>query len=125
MINPKRIFLIDALGALLTTFLLFGVLAQFELYFGMPKHVLYLLASIAFCLFIFSLGSYKLIKVNWKPFLRILITFNSAYLMLSIGLIIKYSIVLTELGWIYFILEFIVIGILIYVEYMILSKNIS
>jgi hypothetical protein len=115
--NPKRIFLIDSFGALLTAILLFGILAQLEQYFGMPKHALYLLSGIAFGLFIYSMSCHRIIKSNWKPFLIILIICNIIYSLISLGLIIKYSEELTELGWIYFILELIVIGIIIIMEY--------
>ncbi len=114
--NSKRIFLIDSFGALLTAISLFGILAQLEQYFGMPRKILYLLSGIAFCLFIYSISCHKLIKSNWKPFLRILIICNIIYSLISFGLMIKYSEKLTELGWIYFILELIVIGIIIIVE---------
>jgi hypothetical protein len=50
-INPNRVFLVDAIGALLTAFFLFSILAQFESFFGMPSKILYLLSGIAFCLF--------------------------------------------------------------------------
>ena len=115
--NQKRIFLIDAFGALLTTILLFGILAQLEQYFGMPKNTLYLLSGIAFCLSIYSISCHILIKSNWKPFLRILIICNLLYLLVSLVMIIKHSEKLTELGWTYFILELIVIGIIVIVEY--------
>jgi hypothetical protein len=117
IINPNRIFLIDAFGALLTTFLLFGILAQLEQYFGMPKKVLYLLSGIAFCLFIYSISCHRLLKSNWKPFLRILIIGNVIYSLISLGLIIKYSEKITELGWMYFTLELAVIEFIIIVEY--------
>ena len=105
--NPKRIFLIDAFGALLSAISLFGILAQWEHYFGMPKKTLFLLSGIAFCLFIYSMSCHRFIKSNWKPFLRILIVFNIVYLLISFGFIIKYSEKLTKLGWVYFILELI------------------
>lgn len=115
--NTKRIFLIDAFGALLTAISLFGILAQFEQYFGMPKKSLYLLSVIAFCLFTYSISCHRLVKSNWKPFLRILIICNILYLLISLGMIIKHSEKITELGWIYFAIEFIVIGIIVNVEY--------
>lgn len=115
--NPKRVILIDAFGALLTTFLLFGILAQLQHYFGMPNKVLYLLSGIAFCLFIYSISCHTLIKSNWKPFLRILIICNLVYSLVSLVMIIKHSEKLTELGWVYFILELMVIGIIVLVEY--------
>lgn len=115
--NPKRIFLIDALGALLTSILLFGVLAQLEQYFGMPSNALYVLSVIAFCLFVYSIICHQLIKSNWKPFLRMVMIFNSIYLLFSIGLIFSCFEKISGLGFIYFIVEFIVIGIIIIIEF--------
>ena len=117
IINPKQIFLIDAFGALLTTFLLFGILAQLQQYFGMPNKILYLLSGIAFCLFIYSISCHMLIKSNWKPFLRILMICNLLYSLVSLIMIIKHSEKLAELGWVYFILELMVIGIIVTMEY--------
>ncbi len=121
--NPKKIFLIDALGALLTAILLFGILAQLEKYFGMPSNVLYTLSGVAFCLFIYSISCYQLINSNWKPFLKIIIGCNSIYLLVSMACIVLHSDKLTELGWMYFILEFVVIGIMIIVEYKLCSNQ--
>ncbi len=45
--SPKRLFLMDGLGALTTAGLLFFVLAESEIIFGMPKAVLHLLSFIA------------------------------------------------------------------------------
>lgn len=115
--NPKRIFLYDAFGALLTAFSLVAILAQLEQYFGMPQETLFLLAGIAIGLFIYSLSCHRFIKSKWKPFLRILIICNAAYLLISLGMVIKHSETLTALGWLYFILEFIVIGVIIRIEY--------
>jgi len=115
--NPKRVFLIDAFGALLSAILLIGILAPLEHYFGMPKMTLYLLAGIAFCLFIYSISCNRFIKSNWKPFLIIVIISNIIYSLISLALITTYSEKLTELGWIYFMLEFIIIGIIVIVEF--------
>jgi len=122
--NPKKIFLIDALGALLSAILLYGILAQLEEYFGMPSKVLYTLSGVAFCLFMYSICCYQLINSNWKPFLRIIIGCNSIYLLVSIACIVIHANELTELGWMYFILEFVVVGILIIVEYKIYSNQV-
>jgi len=114
--NPRSIFLIDAIGALITALFLLGILAQLENYFGMPSKVLYLLSVIAFCLFLYSISCHRLIKSNGKPFLSLLIFFNLIYLLISIGMVIKYYVNLTKLGVIYFILELIIIGIVIIIE---------
>jgi thiol:disulfide interchange protein len=53
--HPKRLFLIDGLGAFLTAFMLGVVLANFESSFGMPLKTLYFLSFLAglFCLYSF------------------------------------------------------------------------
>ena len=101
----------------MTAISLIGILAQFEQYFGMPKKSLCILSGIAFCLFTYSISCHRLIKSNWKPFLRILIICNIMYLIISLGLIVKHSEKITELGWLYFVLEFIIIGVIVSVEY--------
>ncbi|TPN88026.1 hypothetical protein [Aquimarina algicola] len=120
--HPRRIFLVDALGALLSAILLFGVLAQFEHYFGMPRKVLYILSVLAFCLFGYSISCYQFIKTNRKPFLKVIIACNIVYSLISIGLIVEYFDKITELGFIYFVLELIVIGVIVFVEYRTLQK---
>ncbi len=116
MNNLNWIFLIDAIGALLTAFFLFGVLATFEVYFGMPSKVLYLLAGIACCFSIYSISCYLLIKENWKPFLIVIIISNTIYALLSIGFIIAHSDKLTKIGFLYFSLEIIIIGLIVIME---------
>jgi hypothetical protein len=123
-INPNRVFLVDAIGALLTTFFLFGILAQFESFFGMPSKTLYLLSGIAFCLFIYSITCHLLIAENWKPYLKIIIICNIIYGLLSIGFVNIHFEKITEFGIAYFVAEIIIIGIIVFLEYKILG-NIS
>ena len=44
-LHPKKLFLIDGLGAMLSAFLLGIVLVELETIFGIPTSVLYWLAS--------------------------------------------------------------------------------
>lgn len=115
--DPKKIFLIDALGALLTAILLSALLAPLEHYFGMPSIVLYSLSGIGFFLFIYSISCHRFIKSNWKPYLVGIIACNFIYSILSIGLIYEHYGKLTYLGLIYFAFELIVIGIVVTIEF--------
>ncbi len=115
--NPKRVFVMDALGAWLSMILLYGVLVPFESFFGMPRKALYVLSGIAFCLFIYSTACNRLIKSNWKPYLRLLIICNVLYTVLSIGYLIKHANHLTTFGWLYFIPELVLVGIVVWIEY--------
>jgi len=123
IVNPKLIFKIDALGALLTTVSLL-VIAKLETYFGMPSKILYILSGVTFCFFMYSISCFRLIKSNWKPFLIIIIVCNSIYVLVSSRLIIMHSEKLTKLGWVYFILEIIVIALVVILEYKSYSNQI-
>ena len=115
--TPKRVFLIDACGALITATSLLGILAQLEYLFGMPRDVLFVLSGIAFCLFLYSIICYRFINTNWKSFLKLLILFNFSYILVTLGMIIKYKAELTIIGLIYFIIELILIGFIISLEF--------
>ena len=90
-INLKNVFLIDAIGALLTAFLLFAVLAQLEQYFGMPKQVLFLLSGSAFCLFVYSISCHRFIKKKSSGFLLLLMILNTIYVLASIAMVIQHA----------------------------------
>lgn len=115
-ITPKKLFLIDSLGALLTAFLLFFVLKRFDDYFGMPKHILNYLSVIAFAFFLYSFTCHIFLKRNWKTFLKIIITANLLYTFLTFSLVIYHLKILTLLGIIYFILEIIIVLVLVSFE---------
>ncbi len=113
---PKKLFLIDSLGALVTAFFLFIVLKDFNEYFGMPITILNYLSSIAACLCIYSITCFVIIKKNWIPFIRIISTANLLYCILTISLIIFYHHQLTIFGIAYFLGEIAIILGLVYIE---------
>lgn len=115
--NPKRIFLIDALGACLTAFLLFAVLARFETHFGMPRKVLYGLSLMACVLAILSFSCYFFSSQNWKSYLKIIAIANFVYCCMTMGLVLFYWQQMTFLGLGYFGGEVLVIGGLVWVEW--------
>lgn len=116
-ITPKKLFLIDAIGALVSAIFLGVVLVNLKEYIGMPQDVLYLLAFLPVLFFIYSTSCYSFIKNNWKPYLRIIAVINMLYCLLSISMIIIHATALTILGYAYFIVEAIIVGVLAVVEY--------
>ncbi|MCF6348539.1 MAG: hypothetical protein L3J20_09610 [Flavobacteriaceae bacterium] len=81
--NPKKLFLIDSLGAFITAFLLGVVLTRFEVVFGMPKTVLYYLSLIALIFSIYSICCHFLLEKNWKPYLKGIIIANLTYCLIT------------------------------------------
>lgn len=111
--NPKFVFLFDAFGALLTCTLIGGLLVAYQSHIGLPFTWLYILASIAAVLTVYSSLCAVLIQKKWRPFLKVIITANTLYTCLTTALIIIYSQELESLGFAYFIGEiFVLIGVI-------------
>lgn len=118
----RRIFLIDALGAMLSTLLLF-ILSLHETTFGMPPWVIYQLIPIPFLLVLYSLTVYLLKPIRWNLFLRIIATANLIYCLVTLFLVIQFMVDLTLYGKIYFVTEMVLIIILSIFELSISRKN--
>ncbi|MFC4816623.1 hypothetical protein [Flavobacterium sp. GCM10023249] len=114
--EPKKLFLIDSLGALTTAFLLFVVLGNFNEYFGMPKRILTYLSVIAVCFCIYSTTCFFVIKTNWSPFIKGISIANLLYCVLTIGLTIFYNPQLKTIAIAYFLGEIAIIFGLVYIE---------
>ncbi len=120
--NPKKLFLIDGLGALLTAFFLGVILTRLEDYFGMPPKILYILSLVALMYAIYSMSCHFFISRNWKPYLKGIAIANLMYCCLTIGLVVYFYHRLTGIGVLYFLLEVIVIFVLIGIEIKVLSR---
>jgi hypothetical protein len=104
-LNPRKLFLIDCLGALASAFLLGVILVLFEEFIGMPKEVLYYLA-IAACVFaVYSFFCYFHFPNNWQPFMKAIVIANLLYCLTTIGLVIFFYSQLTIFGVLYFLGE--------------------
>lgn len=114
--KPKTLFLTDGLGALVTTFFLFVVLKIFHEYFGIPKTLLNYLSAIAACLCVYSTTCFFFLKTNWMPFIRLISFANLFYCILTIGLLIIYSPLITIIGITYFFIEIVIVFGLVYIE---------
>lgn len=108
--HPKRLFLIDAGGALLSAFLLGFVLVQFQSFFGIPVQTLYILAAIP-CLFIL-LDLFFYFSLPLAQGLMIIGRLNMAYCVISIGFTVWHYNVIFLPGIFYLISEILIVFIL-------------
>lgn len=116
-LSPKKLFLLDALGALLSAFLLGVILVHFESYFGMPSDALYILAFLPCVFAVYDFVCYYKVTDNWRPFLRGIAVANLLYCFLSIALVFQHYQELTILGIIYFVLELLIVVVLAKIEW--------
>jgi hypothetical protein len=112
-LSAKKIFAIDAMGALLTAVILYWVGRHYSAYFGMPGSILLFLSFFGFVLFIYSTLCYIIEMNRVKPFLNLLILSNITYCLITLFSIIAFAQSLTTLGLIYFILEIAIVSILV------------
>ena len=121
--NPKLVFLLDCLGALLSAFLLGVVLTSFEPIFGMPRRVLYGLAALAALFAIYSFWNYRWFKENWRPYLRGIAIVNLLYCGLTAALVIYFRQELTKWGLLYFLQEMVVIMVVVGLEFKTITRK--
>lgn len=119
---PKKIFLLDSMGALLTSVLLGIVLPALDKIFFMPGGILHLLSGIAFGFFVYSLFCHFFIQTNHKPFLGVIILANLIYCVLSIGVMAFHFSKLSLWDLLYFAGEIGVIILLVWVEFRVWKK---
>lgn len=116
--KPKKLFLVDGLGAVLTAFLLVVFLIRYVDVFGMPQKPLYVLSIIAVIYAVYSICCYFFIGKHWRSYLKLIAFANLLYCCATISFVIYFYPSVTIFGLIYFLAELVVIGCLVTIELM-------
>ena len=114
--NPKKLFLLDGIGAIVSAFFLGVVLVQWESLFGIPVPTLYFLAGIPILFALYDLYAYQKEPHQLAPFLTGIAIMNVGYCCLSLGLAFYHRAVVTAWGWGYIIAEVAIILVLVVIE---------
>lgn len=114
--NPKKLFLIDGFGAILSTLLLGIVLVELENIFGIPKSTLYFLALLPSLFASYDFYCYYKIHKYLAIYLKGIAITNLIYCCLSLGLAIYHREEIKSLGWIYISIEILITSSLAVVE---------
>ncbi|NMR33184.1 hypothetical protein HIO71_03060 [Chryseobacterium aquaticum] len=114
--TPIMIFVVDAIGALLSFLFLFMVAKKFSFYFGISEAVWVKLSLIALLMAFYSSLCSLGIKHRWILFLISISVINIAYCALTIGILIYYWSELKALGITYLSAEIVVILLLAFFE---------
>ncbi|MBL7708986.1 MAG: hypothetical protein JNJ86_07920 [Chitinophagaceae bacterium] len=116
-LNPRKLFLVDSAGALLTAFLTGVILVMFRDFFGMPKRVLIVLSLTALLFAVYSLSCYFFSGGHWRICLRVIAIANLLYCCATAGLVIFFYSSLSIFGVLYFVGEILLVGILVSIEW--------
>jgi hypothetical protein len=123
-LSPKKIFLIDGVGAVLSSIGLLLLLFWQE-HIGMPLTVLKKLIVITLFFSSYSLCCYQLVEKKWILFLSFIALCNFLYCLLTLKLIFEHRPTLTQFGITYFILEILIIFGVVIFEIKFLSQKSS
>jgi hypothetical protein len=120
--NPKKLFVADGAGAILSAVLLALVLPALESFISLPTATLYWLAAFP-CLF----AMYDLYCLRAKPgktglLLKGIAAMNTGYIILSAGFLFSHRQSVTGIGYAYFLLEMAIVAALARVEYLASKK---
>ena len=121
--NPKKVFLLDGIGALLTGILLIVVVIPLRKEFGMPQSVLYWLSAIAWVFSMYSICCAYIKTDQWQALLRAISIGNCFYCILIVILLINFINTVTLLGFAYFTGEIIIIISLVSIEIRTVKKS--
>jgi hypothetical protein len=116
--DVRKLFLLDASGALISSLLIGFLQIPHVEVFGIPPSAFRILLILAIGLMLFSSLCYFFLNTaQLKSFLRKLAWMNTTYLFITLFFIIQYSHQIRMTGWIYYSLEVMVMSLLIVVEY--------
>lgn len=115
--QPRLLFMIDAIGALLSAFLLGFVLVQWEPFFGIPRPALYGLAIIPCFFAVYDMLCYQFGGSNSARYLKGIAFLNTGYCCLSVCVAAYHHASVTVWGWVYIAMEIAVVLALAFVEW--------
>ncbi|WP_127124052.1 hypothetical protein [Chryseotalea sanaruensis] len=119
--NPRGIFLIDGIGAIISVFFLF-VLSRFK-EIGIPDGILHFLIFIAFIFAGYSFSCYLFQVKNWRTFLKVTALGNTFYGLTTLILIFYLYNQLSIFGISYFMVELLVLALLVQLEFKMVTQK--
>ncbi|GAB5540200.1 MAG: hypothetical protein Salg2KO_23030 [Salibacteraceae bacterium] len=121
-ITPRRIFLIDGLGAMISAILLVAI-ASLESVFQFPEQLAYELALVALILSTYSMACYFVRPKSMFNFLLALVIANIGYSVFTGIVILYYWNTVSIYSTIYFISEILLILTLASIEFRMAVKK--
>jgi len=123
--HPKKLFLIDGLGAILSAFLLGFVLVKLERVFGIPSKTLYFLATMPVFFLSYDLYCTRKNKDDLGQFMKGIAIINLTYCCISIVFAFYHFGTITIFGWSYLLMEILIIITLAIIEFKVAKKLIK
>lgn len=120
--TPKKIFLFDSIGAMMSSFGMFMIWNFFQSHIGLPGDVLLTLAIVGVIYSLCSMGCYMLLPRPQRTFILAIAIANALYVVAILCLTYNYFHSLTTLGLAYVVIESALIMLIAIVEYNIAQR---
>lgn len=121
ILDFKKIFLIDAIGALCTASVIGLVFPQIISIIGLPIQIIYLLAAIALAYAAYSFYCYRMLRPA-KCYLATIMIANLLYCLLTASIVVIHMDRMTNWGVLYFVAEILIILSLVMIEFKVYKK---
>ncbi len=122
-LNKKNTFLLDSVGALLSTLMLGLALPSINELIGLPLNTFYLLASFPFCFMFYSFICYIKYESTKPKHMLFISLLNFMYCLISIFVLTRHFSKLSLLGLSYFFAELIIVGLIAGFELKLASQS--
>lgn len=120
--HPRKLFVVDAVGAILSAIMLGIVLVRFKTYFGIPVRALYFLAVFPVLFVFYDIYSLLNNQRSWSKKLIVIAWANLMYCLISLVVLLFHAHAITALGTAYLIGEILIIILLAAVEFRTAKK---
>lgn len=120
--SPRKVFFIDAIGAIISALSLYVLVLPLNVYFGVPEQIILILGSVSAMFIGFSGLCMHFARNHDVIKLKIIIMGNLFYGVLTAALIARNLTEVTGLGIAYFVAEYSVIIALVMLEWECLKK---
>ena len=115
--DPRKLFLIDGAGAILTIVLLGYILVELAGFFGIPVRALNVLLIFPCLYLVFDLYCLLRKQIDFRLCLKVIASLNLFYCVLAVGSAFYFSDELTIFGWLFVTSECAVIIVLSTLEF--------
>ncbi len=123
--HPKKLILIDGLGALLSAFLLGYVMVKLESIFGIPSKTLYFLATMTVIFAIYDFYCSRKTNDDLGQFMMGIAIINLIYCCISVVFAFYHFGTITIFGWSYLLFEILIIVTLARIEFKVAKRLIK
>lgn len=120
--HPKRLIMLDAMGAVISAVALYIAVFQLESFFGIPRIVFGYSLGLAGCIFVLDLSYLLGTGCNNGISLQRIAAGNITYCLLIVVLAIAHRDALTIYGWLYYTIELFILVWLASLEFRVAKQ---